>query len=233
MAIGGIPSRTAGDVDANRFMKSGILVIIVVVLAGSAAQLIDYGFFGLRIGPLNSATNGGIFGAVGDIALAAAACSAWVLTARVRSARSVAAALAVLLTFLAVDEATRLHYHVPYWLAFYLPVLAATFICLVAAARGHAGYPRSRVDPGNGRAVTDRLIGIGLLLLTLSFLMHLSGDRLLLEFGAADYAGWAYQIKAVVKHGAEVAGSLLIVLGLLRLARKWHLDRVQEQSRLT
>jgi len=36
-----------------------------------------------------------------------------------------------------------------------------------------------------------------------------------------------------VKHGAEVAGSLLIVLGLLRLARKWHLDRVQEQSRLT
>jgi len=41
MMISGISSRTAGDTGTNRFTKPGILVMIVVVLAGSAAQLVD------------------------------------------------------------------------------------------------------------------------------------------------------------------------------------------------
>jgi hypothetical protein len=216
-ATNGIPNRTVIVVCTSRITKPGILVTTVVVLAGSAAQLIDYGFFGLRIGLLDSATGGGIFGAVGDIALATAAGSAWVLVARVRSAHPVVGILALLLTFLAVDKVTRLHEHVPHWLAFYLPVLAAAFLCLMSLARCRSVRPGSRVDRSRDGASTDPLISTGLALLAFSLLVHVFGDRLLVELGA-NSSGWAYQIKAVAKHGTEVAGWLLTALGLLRLA---------------
>jgi hypothetical protein len=41
-----------------------------------------------------------------------------------------------LLTFLTVDKVVRLHDHIPHWLVFYLPVLAATFVAAAAVARG-------------------------------------------------------------------------------------------------
>jgi hypothetical protein len=201
---------------AARFTKLGAFVTVVVVLAGSAAQLINYKFFGLRIRSLNPGSDGGVFGVIGEIALAAAAVSAWVLAARVRSTRPAAASLAVLLTFLAADDVARLHDDIPDWLAFYLPVLVASFICLVAVSRGSSGRPRFRAGRGAGRAV-DRLIGAGLLLLTFSFLLHVLGVRLLVNLGVADTAGFAYQAKATVKHATEVAGWFLIALGLLRL----------------
>jgi hypothetical protein len=204
-----ISSHTASHVGTSRFTKLGILVTIVIVVAGSAAQLINYGFFDQRIPALDPGSDGGAFGAVGDIALAAAAVSAWVLAPRVRSARLAAVALAGLLTFLAVDKVVRLHDDMPHWLAFYLPVLAAAFICLVAVARGNRG---------EGHPGVDHLIGVGLLLLVFSFLLHVFGKRLLLDLGLSDTAGLAYQTKAVVKHATEVAGWLLTALGLLRLS---------------
>jgi hypothetical protein len=203
-----ISRRAAAHVGMSRFTKLGILATIVIVVAVSAAQLINYGFFDQRIPALDPASDGGVFGWVGDIALAAAAVSAWVLAARMRSARPVAVVLAALLTFLAVDDVVRLHDHIPHWLAFYLPVLAAAFVCLVAVARG---------SRGQGPVVLDRLIGTGVVLLVFSFLLHLFGRRLLLELGLSDTAGLAYQTKAAVKHGTEVVGWLLIALGLLRL----------------
>src|SRR5258708_7076412 len=214
--ISGISSRTGGYVGTNRFTKLGILVTIVVVLAVSAAQLINYGFFDQKIPALDPGSDGGVFGAIGDVALAAAAVSAWILAARVRSARSVTIALSGLLTFLAADDVARLHEHIPHWLLFFFPFLLPSFICLVAVARGLSGPPQFRGDRGAGRTVVDRLIGVGLLLLAFSFLLHLFGERLLLDLGFS-ITGLAYQIKAAVKHGTEVTGWLLITLGLLRL----------------
>lgn len=209
-------SRTARHADANRLTKLGVLVTIALVLAGSAAQLVNYGFFDQRIPALDPGSDGGVFGVIGDLALVSAAVSAWVLATRVRSARPVAAVLAALLTFLAVDSVVRLHDHIPHWLALYLPVLVASFICLAAVALSTSGRPQFRVDRGTGRAV-DRLIGVGLLLLAFSFLLHEFGPRLLLDLGASDTTGWSYATKAVVKHATEIAGWLLIALGLLRL----------------
>jgi hypothetical protein len=214
--MSGISSRTAGDIGTNRLTTFGVILTIAVVLAGSAAELINYGFFNLRFPGLDPGSDGGVFGAIGDVALAAAAVSAWVLAARVRSARSVAVALASLLTFLATDKVARIHDHIPHWLAFYLPVLVASFICLVAIARALSGRPQVHLDRGAGRLAMDRLIGAGLLLLVFSFFLHVFGKRLLLDLGLSDTAGLAYQIKAVVKHGTEVAGWLLVTLGLLR-----------------
>ena len=218
MMINEISGHTASDADTGWFTKLGVLVTIVIILTVSAAQLINYKFFDKRIPALDPGSDGGVFGAIGDIALAAAAISAWLLAARVNSARPVAAVLAGLLTFLAADDVTRLHDHIPHWLAFYLPVLAAAFICLVAIARGGSGRPRFHVHRGEDRAVLDRLIGVGLLLLVFSLLLHLFGKRFLLDLGLSDTTGLAYQTKAVVKHGTEVAGWLLITLGLLRIS---------------
>lgn len=192
-----------GDIHAR---KLGILATIAVVLAASAAQFINYGFLGERIGALDPGSYFGVFGTAVDIALLAAAVSAWVLAARSRAARPAATVLAGLLTFLAADQVTGLHNHIPHWLAFYLPVLAASFICLVAVARGRSGGP---LFP---------LIGAGLLLLALSFFLHVLGPRLLQDLGLSDYTGWAYQIKAAIKHGTEVAGWSLVALGLYGLS---------------
>ena len=191
--------------DDIRARKLGILATIVVVLAASAAELINYGFLGERVAALDPGSDDGVFGTAVDIALAAAAVSAWVLAARSRAASPVAAVLAGLLTFLAADQVTGLHNHIPHWLAFYLPVLVASFICLVAVARGLSG------------GSLFRLIGVGLLLLAFSFFLHVFGPRLLLDLGLSDTTGWAYQIKAAIKHGTEVAGWSLIALGLYGL----------------
>lgn len=112
--MSGVSSRTAGDVGTDRFTKLAIGVTIVVVLVGAAAQLINYGFFDQRIQALDAASDGGVVGAIGDIALAAAAVSAWILAARVRSARSVSVILAALLTFVAADKVVGLHDHTNY-----------------------------------------------------------------------------------------------------------------------
>jgi hypothetical protein len=105
-----------------------------------------------------------------------------------------------LLTFLTVDKVVRLHDHIPHWLVFYLPVLAATFVAAAAVARG--------LSP---RCV--RLAATGLALLIGSFALHQYGEWLLYHLGGSD-TGWLFQVKAVVKHGLEVAGWLLIALGL-------------------
>lgn len=197
------------QVDEIHPRKLGILttlvaVLAIAVLAVAAAELINYGF-GDRITALDAGSDEGVFGTAGDIALAAAALSAWVLAARSGSARPVPVVLAGLLTFLAVDNIASLHDHIPHWLGFYLPVLAAAFICLVVVARSSSEGSRFW------------LIGAGLLLLALSLFLHVFGMRLLLDLGFSDTGGWAYQIKAVVKHGTEVAGWFLVVLGLLQL----------------
>jgi hypothetical protein len=210
------PSRAPCDTKAGRFTRIGVVTTIVVVLAASAAELIAHGL-DLNIPVLDSASDGGVFGALVDVAMAAAAASAWLVVARARSARSVATVLAVLLTFLAVDQVTGLHNRVPHWLAFYLPLLLAALVCLVAIARGFPGLPRVRTSPGAPDGVVERLVGAGLVVLVFSFLLHLFGERLLAGLGASSPAGWAYQVKAVVKHGTEAAGWLLISLGLLRL----------------
>jgi hypothetical protein len=180
--------------------RAGVVAIVVIVAAGTAAQLIDFGFYHLRIGALNSATDGGVFGVVGDLSLAAAALVAWLVLVRTRDRGLTTIVLPPLLSFLAVDKVLHLHDRIPHWLVFYLPLLAATFVALASVA--WAMPARSR-----------RLVGTALILLAASFLVHQYAERVLLAHGAS-VTGWAFQVKAVVKHGAEVGGWLLVALGL-------------------
>ncbi|HET7073133.1 MAG TPA: hypothetical protein VFI55_03505 [Mycobacterium sp.] len=179
---------------------AGIAATGAVVLAGTAAQLIDYGFLDGRVAALDSATDGGIFGVVGDVSLALATAAAWTVLIRMRPVTAATVALPPILTFLTIDKAFRFHDHIPHWIVFYLPLLAAVFVAAVSIARRLSSR-------------CFRVIAIALAMLAGAFLINRSGDWILREVGGWDN-GWMWQVKAVVKHGLEVAGWLLMALGL-------------------
>jgi hypothetical protein len=181
-------------------IAAGIAATGAVVLAGTAAQLVDYGFLGGRVAALDSATDGGIFGVVGDVSLALATAAAWTVLIRMRPVTPATVALPPLLTFLTIDKAFRFHDHIPHWIVFYLPLLAAVFVAAVSIARRMS-------------ASCFRVIAIALAMLAGALLINRSGGWILREIGGSDN-GWMWQVKAVVKHGLEVAGWLLMALGL-------------------
>lgn len=194
------PEPKALEQRRNRLVTHGTAAAIALVLAGATAQMVDYLAYGLRVRALDSNADSGIFGLVGDVALAGAALAAWVVLARSRRRTIAMLGLAPLLTFLAIDKAARLHDHVPHYLAVYLPVLAATGVLLVVVARP---LPRP----------ARRLILAGLILLGLAFVQHQLAEPLAERIGISP-GSWIYQVKATLKHSTELAGWLLIALGL-------------------
>jgi hypothetical protein len=179
-------------------VAAGLAVTLVVVLAGSVLQFVGFGFFHNRVSALNSASDGGLFGFAGRLAIASAAFASWMVLLRLRPITPALVVLPPVLTFLTVDEVWRLHRQIGIPLVFYLPVLLAAFLAVGAVAR--------RLSP---RSL--RLGVVALALLGASFLIHQSGEQLLFRLGAST-GGWLFQVKAVVKHGAEVAGWLLMTL---------------------
>jgi hypothetical protein len=184
----------------KHLIVAGIAATGAVVLAGTAAQLIDYGFLDGRVAALDSATDGGIFGVVGDVSLALSTAAAWTVLIRMRPVTAATVALPPILTFLTIDKAFRFHDHIPHWIVLYLPLLAAVFVAAVSIARRLSSR-------------CFRVIAIALAMLAGAFLINRSGDWILREVGGWDN-GWMWQVKAVVKHGLEVAGWLLMALGL-------------------
>jgi hypothetical protein len=183
----------------ERSFRAAIIGSVAVVAVGSAAQLVNYAF-GLGMAVLDASEDGGAFGVVGDLAACSAAAAAWLVLIRARPLRPAAVALPPLLTFIALDKIVRLHDHVPHYLVLYAPLLVGAGVCLVDLVRR---MPRSLA----------RVVMVGLVLLGVSFLLHAVGERVLLELGLTD-AGWARQVKAVVKHGCEVQGWFLVAIGL-------------------
>jgi len=188
-----------GQAPADRLARAGLVVTVGVIVAGTAAQLANYAF-SLKLGVLDSSRDGGAFGLAGDIAAGCAALAAWIVLGRVRPRPKGSAALAVLLTSLALDKALRLHDAVPHWPAYYLPILAATLAALLAVARR---LPRP----------SWRFMAFALTLLAVSLLIHFTGEAILQRLGSSD-EGLAYQLKGAIKHAAEVGGWLMVSLSL-------------------
>jgi hypothetical protein len=110
-----------------------------------------------------------------------------------------------ILTFLSVDEISPLHTHVDqmsWGKALYAPILVALCACLW---RLSAGRPQ-RV-----------LVRAGIVTLVISFAIHVFGPHVLTALGLGA-SSWAYQVKVALKEGTELAGWLLVLAGLWRLA---------------
>ena len=209
-----MPSRTrpfplrpapAAEVVQHPPLTPAVLGSVAVVVAGSAAQLADYV---LRLGlpALDSSQDGGVFGVVGEVAAASAAAASWLVLVRYRPRSAATVALPPLLTFVVVDEIVGLHDSVPHYLAVYAPILLGVFLCLAGIA-GRLPGPAARV------------LASGLALLAVSFVVHVVGERTLAVLGLQQ-AGWATQVKAVIKHGCEVQGWLLVLIGLVSGIRR-------------
>jgi hypothetical protein len=183
----------------DRIARAGLTATAVLVVAAGAAELANYGFR-LDVQALDASGDGGAFGAVGDVALWCAALAAWMLVGRVHRSGRVSVALAGLLTFLALDKTFRFHDSVPQWPAYYLPILCATLACLFTVAR--------RLPPPS-----LRLMIWAAALLAFSLLVHFTGEPVLERLGAAS-GGLPYHVKAVLKHGSELAGWLTVTLSL-------------------
>jgi hypothetical protein len=188
-------------------MAAGLLVTAVVVFAQTAGQLIDFRFFELRLRVLDSDHRASVFGALSVLAEAGAATAiglravsgrrvAWILVAGVVGVLTVPRALMHY-------EAAFERYDVPILMA----PLGVVFVVLCALTVRDVRRVRF-------------MVWVSLALLTCSFALHAVGPQ-------ADVAGniayeatntWAYQAAGVLKHGAELAGWMLLTTGMLAAA---------------
>jgi hypothetical protein len=166
-----------------------------VAAAASAAavvimQFVDYGVFHLRVRALDGLTHASIPGVASLSALAMAACGSFAVAATGRRSSMTWVALGgVLLCVLALRLAHPIHV-----LVFGLPVMAAALALLLMQ---HV-----------------RLLRDGCVVLAGSLIIHAFGSEIVSALGYG-VDSWAYQVKAVVKHGGELAGWLLVAGGVL------------------
>jgi hypothetical protein len=177
---------------------------VVALAVESTTHLIDFGAYDLRIKLLDSASEWSYSHILATFAFAIGAAAGFAgarAGARPRRAwNGIAALFAVLL----LDNLTRLHTHVPAWPVFYAPILLALAACIILAARG---------------TDLELVAWIGLGTLAASLVIHVFGPGFLRLFGWGPQT-WAYEIKVALKEGSELAGWVLLVPCVARLARR-------------
>lgn len=180
---------------AKRIIVGGVLLTVVMVALLAAGQAIDFGVYNLSIRALNADKHASVFGLASLLAqTVVAVVSVW-RGSRVERARwawfTLGALLAGLVVFrgLTTFNATALA----------LPLLGVLgLVCWLTWS-----------DRAAGRA----LIWAGLVFMATSLVLHkvgLAADSSL----ASDYT-WAYQIEGIVKHGSELAGWMLLAIGIV------------------
>ena len=174
---------------------AGLLVTIALVVLQAVSQAIDFSVFNLRIRALNSDKHDSLFGLASLLAqLAVAAASVW-RGRRVERHRRAWFVLGTLVSVLVIVRG--------------LTTFNATALALpLACVFGQLCWLTWR-DRGAARAV----VWAGLVLMATSLVLHkvgLGADT----STASDYT-WAYQITGMIKHGAELAGWMLVVTGIV------------------
>jgi hypothetical protein len=158
-------------------------------------QLIDFGLFHLNLRIIDSNHHKSVFGAASLIAQAAAAGAIVLRAARPSPVRLAWILLGGLVALLVVIRAL-LKYHL--WLL--LGPVAVIFVLLC--------WLVSR-DP---RAV-QMIVLRSLILLVCSFALHVVGPTA--DTGHWGERSWIFQLIAIIKHGAELAGWILMATGML------------------
>jgi hypothetical protein len=173
-----------------------------VVAVELATDLVDFGADDLRIRILDSAYEWSWSHLVATAAFATAAVLGFVGAHRSTRHRRAWWATGGLFAFLFADNVTRLHEHVAAWPVLYAPLLGALMLSLAMLAWG-----------------TDqqRIVLCALTLLLVSLAIHVLGPHAVRALGWGPDS-WAYQVKVGLKEGTELAGWVLLLPPLARLA---------------
>jgi hypothetical protein len=182
--------------------RRAYLVAFAALTTEVVAHLLDFALDDLRVRLLDASSEWSWSHLVATAAFASGAAVSVFAARRRRGESSRWWILAALFAVLLADDVTRAHEAVPRWPLVVLPALAGVAIGVVRLARG---TPASRMA----------LAGLALLLA--SFAIHVLGHALVhgLAWGPGT---WGYQIKVALKEGTELAGWLLVVPVLVRLA---------------
>jgi hypothetical protein len=192
---------------SNQVITAGLVLTVAVVFAQTVAQLIDFRFYDLRLRLLDSDHHRSLFGALSILAEALAAAA---IALRAVSGRRLAWLLVTVVVGLLTVPRALMGYVVAFQ-QYDVPVLAAplglVFVMLCALTFRDA------------RSVRFVVWG-SLLLLGCSFALHAVGPQ-------ADAGGsspslsthtWAYQVTGILKHGAELAGWILLATAMVGAA---------------
>ncbi len=179
----------------KRIITAGVVATIAVVALQAASQAVDFSVYNLSLRALNSDTHYSVFGIASLLAqTAVAAASAW-RAGRLEQRRPAWLALATLVAVLVIVRGMT---------TFNAALLAVPLACVF--------WLLCRLtwrDPRPARAV----VWAGLMLMVVSLLLHKLG--LAADTSTASDYTWAYQITAMVKHGGELAGWMLVATGIL------------------
>jgi hypothetical protein len=179
----------------RRVIVAGVLVTIVLVALQAATQAIDFGVFNLQIRAFNSDKHDSVFGLASLVAqIAVGAASVW-RGRRVEHRRWAWFALGALAAGLVLIR-VLIHFNAT--------ALAVPLACLFVLVCWLTWR-----DPAAARAV----VWAGLILMATSLLLHkvgLASD----SSTASDYS-WPYQLLSMIKHGAELAGWMLLATGII------------------
>lgn len=192
----GAPATLPSGVDhMRRVLVVGLIATVTLVVLQAATQAIDFGVFNLRFWEFNCDKRYSVFGLASLFAqLAVAAACLW----RGRSAeqhRGVWLGLGGLVAVLILIRGLT---------TFNAKVLAVPLACVFLVLCW-----LTLREPGPVRAT----VWSGLVLLAASLLLHkvgLGAD----DSTASDFT-WAYQITSMIKHGAELAGWMMLATGIV------------------
>jgi hypothetical protein len=189
------PSAIAAGVEQGHRVSSvlvaGLVATGVLLMLQAVTQAIDFGVFDLRIRALDCDNHASVFGIASLLAQAACAAACGWRGVRTHRRRWAWLCLGALVAGLVLIRGLT---------AFNATALAAPLAAVL--------WWLTWRDPG-----VRLVVWAGLLLMATSLLLHkvgLDADA----STASDYT-WAYQLVGMVKHGAELAGWLLLATGVV------------------
>jgi hypothetical protein len=192
-------------VRATALRDGAFLLAAAGFVAVLGTHLIDFGTDHLHAQVFDAGSDSSWSHRLVAASLAAATAVAVLGLVRSQRARGLWATAVAILSFLAIDEISSLHTHVDdltWGKALYAPLLVVLAVCVWRLA---------------GRGDRGLVVRVGLAMLVVSFGIHVFGPHVVHALGwGAD--SWAYQVKVGLKQGTELAGWLLLLVGLWRLA---------------
>ena len=188
---------------SKQVMTAGLLLTALVVLAQTASQWIDFSFFHLRLRLLDSDHHKSIFGALSILAQGVAAVAIGMRAASMR--RGAGLVVAAVLAVLTVPRA--LIKYEPAFERYDAAVLVAPFAVVLVALLA--------LTFGDARRIRYMVWG-SLVFLACAFALHAVGPQA--DNGTTTYTAaqtWSYQLTGMLKHGAELAGWMLLTTGMI------------------